>query len=130
MFLCGFNSLQMGSSRTGDTPYYPQSLWIGAPRPVMIPGKDTSLFGKPMVTYRVRHLQIEGFYSFVSEYTFENFKDRLKVIRVSTQPVIKDQVIGVDGISHQNYSVPDIRLKAHYIRPDGNSDQFRKGGGF
>lgn len=127
LILNGFNSLQMGSSRYGDTPYYPQSLWIGAPRPIEVRGNNTSLFGKVDISYRVRHIQVEGFYSFISEYNFESFKDRLKVIRLSTQPIFKNQVVGVDGIGPETYSVPDIRLKAHYIRPDGNSDQYRKG---
>lgn len=46
-----------------------------------------------------------------------------------TRPVIKMptrflQAVGPDDMA---VGMPGIRLAAHYIRPDGNADQYRKG---
>ena len=31
------------------------------------------------------------------------------------------------GFVSSSYGVPNVKPAAHYIRPDGNADQFRKG---
>lgn len=36
-------------------------------------------------------------------------------------------MISVSGLDSWKAGFPDIKNKVHFIRPDGNSDQFRKG---
>lgn len=36
-------------------------------------------------------------------------------------------MVSVLGLDAWKAGIPDIKNKVHYIRPDGNSDQFRKG---
>ncbi len=90
-------------------------------------GTDCAKYGKASVTYRHRQVGAKGFESFISTYTIDKFKDRLKVTLVNKPPMISNQVVNVVAIESQNYGTPDIKLAVHYIRPDGNTDQFRKG---
>lgn len=123
----GIDSAKFGASVKGDADYYPQHLHVGFKKPVIPQGTDCAKYGKNLISYLHRQVSVEGFNTFVSTYTIEKFKERLKVTLVKKPQVITNQVIGVLGIENQNYSTPDIKLAVHYIRPDGNSDQFRKG---
>ncbi|ENU18645.1 hypothetical protein F994_02772 [Acinetobacter bohemicus ANC 3994] len=121
----GFTDAAMGYSSSSDYQYYPQSLHIGFKKPIMIVGKDCAVFGSTWVSYKVREIVPKGFDSFISTYGPTEFKKRMKVIR---QPQTKaKQFISVVGMEHTSYGTPNIRNKVHYIRPDGNSDQYRKG---
>lgn len=123
----GIDSAKFGASVKEDADYYPQHLHVGFKKPVIPQGTDCAKYGKNLISYLHRQVSVEGFNTFVSTYTIEKFKERLKVTLVKKPQVITNQVIGVLGIENQNYSTPDIKLAVHYIRPDGNSDQFRKG---
>ena len=124
-----FLATAMGASRSGDTPYKPQGLWVGKPMPTIPTGFNAERFGNTTIGLRVRDVSVEGFDSFASELDISNFKGRLKVTLVKQPTVIEPQAVAVlPCLSETGYGIPDIKLKVHYIRPDGNSDQYRKGG--
>ena len=127
--ITGFVSTKMGESVHNDTDYYPQRLHVGFKKGVTNEGVNTSIFGQSAITYRVRQVDTKGFDSFISTYSISHFKDRLKVALKKKPVVVLNQVIIVNGIQLHDQSIPDIKLNVHYIRPDGNSEQFRKGGG-
>ena len=128
LFPYGAETLAMGLSRPNDTPFMWQGLRVGEHVPLIIGGGDLSLFGATQVWLRVREIQATGFNGFKSEYDITSFSERLRVGNVK-KPQLLTRQITASGIS-SNYSVgyQDIKLGQHYIRPDGNSDQHRKGG--
>lgn len=124
VFAAGWLSQAMGESR-GGTPFMWQGLRIGPPIPFIAGGYDALAVGEQWVSHRVRELGVEGFDAFLCTYTPQEFKWRMRV----TRPVIKMptrflQAVGPDDMA---VGMPAIRLAAHYIRPDGNADQYRKG---
>lgn len=123
----GASMLAMGSSRGGDTAYKPQSLWIGKPMPTIPSGFNAEKFGNTTIGLRVRDISVQGFNAFNAEMDISNFKGRLKVILVKKPVIIEPKEIELQSFGDTAYGTPDIRLKVHYIRPDGNSDQYRKG---
>ena len=123
----GSNMLLMGAGRSGDTPYKPQGLWVGEPKPTIPKGFNAEVFGDTRISLRVRDVTAVGFDSFISEMDISNFKGRMKVTLVKKPVVIEPKEIKAEAFGITAYGVPNIRLKTHYIRPDGNSDQYRKG---
>lgn len=126
----GFVATQMGQSRYDDTPFMWQGLRIGERVLGNYGGFDSTVFGTAWVSNKIREVNTEGFDSFVSEADIKSFKGRLTVKRAidgmpkkSKQP----QAIGAVAIAPPTVPVPSIKNKVHYIRPDGNSEQFRKG---
>lgn len=130
VYASGFEATLMGTRRGGDTPYKPQGLWIGYPAPTIPNGFNAERFGQAWVSHRVRQVDAEGFDSYTSEMDISNFKGRLKVILAKKPSVITTQEIKPVSINQPVFGLPNAWLKVHYIRPDGNSEQFRKGGGF
>ena len=124
----GSSMMIIGASRGGDTAYKPQSLWVGRPMPTIPIGFNAERFGHTTIGLRVRDVTVQSFDAFNAESDISNFKGRLKVIQVRKPQVIEAKDIYPQSFGHTIYGVPEIRLKVHYIRPDGNSDQFRKGG--
>lgn len=124
----GNNMGLMGASGPGDTPYKPQRLWVGEPKPTIPTGFESEIFGNHWISLKVRDISIEGFDSFQSELDISNFKGRMKVTLVKKPIVIEPKEIKPEAFGLAAYGTPNIRLKTHYIRPDGNSDQYRKGG--
>lgn len=122
----GFDAATLGASLHKDIEFYPQSLHVGFPKPVRVVGKDASLFGKTYISHRVREVRASGFDSFISTYTLEKYKDRMQVIRLKPTPPMYKVAHPLPTIMTL-MGTPDIKLKVHYIRPDGNSDQYRKG---
>lgn len=118
----------MGAGRSGDTPYKPQGLWVGEPKPTTPKGFNAEVFGDTTISLRVRDVTAVGFDSFISEMDISNFKGRMKVTLVKKPVIIEPKEIELQSFGDTAYGTPDIRLKVHYIRPDGNSDQYRKGG--
>ena len=118
----------MGASGGGDTPYKPQSLWIGEPKPTIPKGFENELFGNTWISLKVRDISVEGFESFISETDVSSFKGRMKVTLAKKADPIEPKSVEVSSFGGTSYGLPDIKLKVHYIRPDGYSDQFRKGG--
>lgn len=123
----GFNALAMGAGRSGDTPYKPQGLWIGPQMPTIPEGFASELFGTTWISNKVRDISADGFDSLSNDWDISNFGQRLKVTKVKRPVIIEQKEVTPLPFSHTAYGVPNIRLKVHYIRPDGNSDQYRKG---
>ena len=125
----GHDSLAMGKSKGGDTPYMWQGLRVGEFVPMEIGAGDTSQFGDTSIGLRIREIPLEGFVAFRSEYDINNFKGRMKVTRSENQSEgALTQGLGVIGIDSLVISSVDIKWGQQFIRPDGNSEQFRKGG--
>lgn len=124
----GFNAQLMGASKSGDTPYKPQGLWVGEPKPTKPNGFTSEIFGNTMISLRVRDVTAVGFDSYSSEMDISNFRGRMKVSLLKKPVLIEPKEIQAQAFGFTIYGIPDIRLKTHYIRPDGNSDQYRKGG--
>lgn len=125
----GRDSLAMGRSIGNDTPYMWQGLRVGEFVPMSIGAGDTSVFGDTVIGLRVREIPVEGFVAFRSEYEPARFKDRMKVTRSNDQA--EDsliQAIGAVGIRSEAMGAVEVKWGQQFIRPDGNSDQFRKGG--
>ncbi|UUM25962.1 hypothetical protein NQU59_09360 [Acinetobacter colistiniresistens] len=123
----GFNALAMGVGRQGDTPYKPQGLWIGPQMPTIPKGYDAALFGTTWISNKVRGISTIGFDSMENDWDISSFKERMKVILVKKPIIIEPKEIQPLSFDQTAYGVANIRLKTHYIRPDGNSDQYRKG---
>lgn len=123
----GSNHLRLGASKGGDTPYMWQGLRVGEFVPMKIGAGDTSLFGKTVIGLRVRNIELEGFVAFRSEYEPVRFKDRMKVTRSGGDNYNDTQAIHTTSWQSEVIGAAEIKLGQHFIRPDGNSDQFRKG---
>lgn len=123
----GHDSLRMGTRLANDKPYMWQGLRVGEFVPMSIGAGDTSVFGDTAIGLRVREIPVEGFVAFRSEYEPARFKDRMKVIGSLTNNPLTQGATAV-GIGSEAMGNPSIKPAQHFIRPDGNSDQFRKGG--
>lgn len=121
----GFFAQAMGASGSGSTVNMPQNLHVGPRRPNIAGDLVASAYGEPWVSLRVRGVAVEGFESFLSEYDEEHFALRMRVRRIEAAPAW--QVLQPAGIDSVDAGAPDARPMRHYIRPDGNSEQYRKG---
>lgn len=127
LYASGHDSLIAGTKKNNDSPYMWQGLRVGEHVPFIVGGEDMSLFGETVISLRIRSLSLQGFNAFESNYETSSFDDRMKVFR-GAQPESKTTVVAVNGINSLGISPAVIKLKQQFIRPDGNSDQFRKGG--
>ena len=123
----GIDSLRMGSSRGGPM-YMPQSLHVGPRMPVIPIGELMEKFGTTRISLKVRNLVMTGFDSLVMEYDAANFDKRMRVKHgqggTPAKPVQYLTPVGFDALRS---SASNVRAGVHYIRPDGNADQYRKG---
>ena len=128
IFTQGADSLCMGESKYDDNPYMWQSLRVGEYVPFIVGGDTMLRVGAATITLRVREIGVQSFNSFRSEYELQNFRERIKVFN-SDKKLPEKITIKATGIeTSANIGYQDIKLGQHFIRPDGNSDQFRKGG--
>lgn len=119
-----FNSMLMGSSR-GGTLYKPQSLHVGPSLPTIPNGFDPSRYGTPVITFRVREIKTPSITHFAMEYDYTKFDLRMRVIRYNKPiPAIRVAPLGFDALQ---INASNVRNSVYYIRPDGDSDQYRKG---
>ncbi len=126
----GFDAMRVGTKKNDDRPYMWQGLRIGPHVPTNIGGNVHTLFGQgTWISFKVREIRARGEdFSHVNEYDPHNFKQRMYIWN-RTQPQLPSaQIIGPQGFDNLTVRVPDIRPAAHYIRPDGNMDNYRKGG--
>lgn len=123
----GHNSQSMGTRKQSDKPYMWQGLRVGPHVPLIIGGDDTSIFGEGMVSLRIRGIDLVGFETFVSEYDVNNFNQRMTV-RLRDKNTADTQRITTQSFISSNSGQLGIDFGQYFIRPDGNSDQFRKGG--
>ena len=123
--LSGWDSMSMGRSKPGDTPYMWQGLRVGPLVPVIAGGIDLAAYGEPWISFKVREVAVEGYDAFRMEYDLHNFNARMRVWRREDYP--SSQLITAGKIAPSGVGVPSIGNRVHYILPDGNSDQHRKG---
>ncbi|MCK1106366.1 hypothetical protein, partial [Pseudomonas aeruginosa] len=97
------------------------------PMPTIPSGTDTSVFGTAWVSLRVRGVEPDGWESFICEYDPSHFADRMRVRNVFIPPGPNAQSVAPVGLDSVDVGVPNVRPGVHYIRPDGNADQYRKG---
>lgn len=122
----GHDSTALGGPKYFDTPYMWQGLRVGALMPTVPDGFNAEQFGKSWISHWVREVAAEGFDAFRSEYDYQAFAQRMRV-RNARRNERLPQVLKPHGASHASVGTPGARPSAHYIRPDGNSDQYRKG---
>ena len=129
IFPRGDDLLLMGRSDYpgySNEPYAWRFLRIGPLMPTIPEGFDPSLFGTSWISHWVRGVEPEGFESLVLEYDYQQFDKRMRVRRETPAPFPK-RTIGAHGFRSSVLGLPGIHIGTQYIRPDGNSDQFRKG---
>jgi len=124
--VAGWESLAMGASVQGDTPFQWQGLRVGPLVPNIPEGFDAQAHGTAWVSLRVRDVAMQGFDAFESTYDLAHFDLRMRV-RGTPAPQPPAQVLGAVGIGPVSAGTPDARRGTHYIRPDGNAEQYRKG---
>lgn len=112
--------------RAPNNPYMWQGMRIGPLMPTIPEGFNTCGIGEAWISYRVRDVSTQGFYSFISEYDLENFNARMRV-RNSYQHVKPEQHLQPVGMDLLVIVPPNVALRTHYILPDGNAEQYRKG---
>lgn len=124
----GNNQLLMGASKQKDYPFMWQGLRIGERVESSIGAGDTSIFGATTrIELYIRELNIKGFNAFSSTYDPTMFDGKM-VVRNRKTEVREPRYIMVNAISETSTGLPSAMLGQHFIRPDGNSNQFRKGG--
>lgn len=123
----GLDALTMGTYKEYDTPYMWQGLRIGAHIPSAIGAGDTSALGDAWISHRIREVQPTGFDAFISSYDLLDFKKRMKVTNKNVG-TINIRRVNAGGFNSLVIGEPGIKLNQQFIMPDGNSDQFRKGG--
>lgn len=128
LYARGSDSLVMGQRKNNDQPFMWQGLRVGEHVPTIIGAGDTSRYGDVVIGLRVREIGAEGFNAFISEYTLSSFDKRMNVNNADKKLPVKLTIQPAAIAASSNIGYQDIKLGQHYIRPDGNSDQFRKGG--
>lgn len=124
--VAGWDSLDMGRSKPGDEPFMWQGLRIGPHVPNIPTGFDAQQFGQAWVSLRVRESAVPGWDSFVCEYDVRRFHERMRVRSAwDGRPPIR--TLGASAVAAAAVGTPGVRIGRHYIRPDGNADQQRKG---
>ncbi len=121
----GFNSERMGTQLSGDEPFMWQGLRVGELVKGNYGGFENEVFGQAWISNKIREVGVQGYDAFKCEYDYTNFDERMRVIRKDLpKPSLSIQPVGVDALV---VTVPNIKPAVHYIRPDGNADQYRKG---
>lgn len=123
--LDGWDSMSMGGSLLGDKPYQWRGLHVGVPMPTIPKGFLAESVGEPWVSLAVRDVAAVGWESSKSEYDIDNFEQRMRVTKTLTPRPAR--ALGASGFVSCVSGAPDIRPAAHYIRPDGNAEAYRKG---
>lgn len=126
----GFDAMLMGKSLHNDTPYLWQGLRVGPRVPIIISGGDQNVYGDAWVSLWERDLAPESFDGAnVDGYDPRNFGGRLKV-RNAMDPTPARRTLAPVGVAAPFIYGHSTRKMLHHILPDGDSDQFRKSGGF
>lgn len=128
VFMTGLDSQSMGTLKQDDKPYMWQGLRIGPHIPTDIGGGVQTAYGKAWISNRVREVVPVGLdYALVNVYDYGNFDQRMRVTLRKEEQIIPAQVIHMRGLDGLKISASDIKNCVHFIRPDGNSEQYRKG---
>lgn len=120
----------MGTRLVGDRPYMWQGLRVGELVPTKVGGLEQCIFGTTRIENLIRNLSFAGEdFAIVGDYDPQYFKNRMTVrIKQGTYPEPQSKHIQVQGLNAFKSSVYDIKPAVHYIRPDGNAENYRKGG--
>ena len=108
--------------------YHPNTLHVGPPMPTIPEGYDANEFGEDTwVSHWVREVFPQGDdHQLVNEYDIMYFQQRMRVTRTELpRPVSSHPLEGFDSL---RTGTPDVRPGVYFIRPDGNADQYYKGG--
>lgn len=125
----GLDSTAMGISKQEDQPHMWQGLRVGARVPTQIGGLNSALFGSAWISYRVREAVVQGEdFAMVGEYEPGKFNLKMTIRNLKQPEYPRTQQVITKGFIAQQFGATDAKLKLHFIRPDGNSDNFRKGG--
>lgn len=126
VFPNGWLAQDMGrSSGYGDN--MPNSLHVGPPNLHQQDGFDALSVGTHWVSHHVRELVTQGHDSFICDYELERFEQRMRVKNADDKWRGR-QIITAAGVQNETVLGHNfVRSGRHYIRPDGNSDQHRKG---
>lgn len=125
----GLDSTAIGTSKQNDQPYMWQGLRVGTHVPTKIGGLDGLRFGTAWISYRVREAVMKGDdFAQVGEYEPGKFNLKMTIRNLKQPEYPRTQQIITKGFIAQQFGSTDTKLKLHFIRPDGNSDNFRKGG--
>ncbi len=128
IFPVGSDMALLGTKVNNDKPYMWKGLRVGPLMPTITEGADTSVFGQTWVSLRVREVLVAGFDELDTNYDLANWKDgRMRVWRRNHDAAPVAQRITADGFVATQCGTPGLRNRAHYIRPDGNAEQYRKG---
>lgn len=102
---------------------------VSPPRPTIPRGITSTLrVGEHWVSHAPRVVEMQGLYTFKSEYSLEDFTQRMRVREVNRPEQYPTQHIKPISIaSEQHVAVPDMQLMRYYIRPDGWTDMYIKG---
>ena len=123
----GINSLRMGVMLWSDRPWMWQGLRIGVFVPMSISGGDLSLYGNAHIENMVRGVEAEGFDALITIPNSYEFRLRMTVKNtVVYKPTTT--TVSVSAIRSSSAGQPEAWNYHSFVRPDGNSDQFRKGG--
>ena len=125
VYPAGYLAERMGTRLPNDQPFMWQGLRVGPHVPNTIAGFNAQAHGTPWVSHRVRDVRAEGFDAFLCEYDIRAFKHRMRVWRRAEAPLRK--TVAVAGLDTSGVGTPGVKPMRHYIRPDGNADQYRKG---
>lgn len=127
LYARGGDSLIMGQKKSNDTPFMWQGLRIGEHVPLIIGGGDMALYGEHRISHWIQEVLSEGFESFRSEYSLESFYDRMTVKNADKKlpALLTINTASINPASAIGYQ--DVKYGQRYIRPDGNSNQYRKG---
>ena len=123
--ISGFECLEVGSLVENDKPYMWQGLRIGELMPTIPIGFTADEYSDAWISHKVRELVSVGFDGSGQGYDFDGFDQRMRVHIPSE--TIPPSLISVGGFNPLYFGTPDIKNHAHYIRPDGNAEQYRKG---
>lgn len=125
----GLYATQMGTRLVNDTPYTWRGLRVGALMPTIPVGKEQTVFGLARIENWIRGIQPQGEnFAQVGEYDPYFFKHRMTVKNKLADPEPLPQNIQMHGLNGFMSGLYNIYPAAHYIRPDGNTDNYRKGG--
>lgn len=104
----------------------PQSLSVNFPDWPEAVGFDAAIYGEPWVSFKIREVRAAGWDSFLMEYDYQNFEARMVISR-HPEETIQSYKVDISGFGECLIGSPDLRNAAHFIKPDGNSEQYRKG---
>lgn len=125
----GLHSLTMGTRKVDDKPYMWQGLRVGVHVPIRIGDLDALKFGSTWISCRVREAVVNGSdFAVVNEYEPGKFNLKMTIKNAKQPEYPRAQQVIMKGFVAELVGSPDVKLKLHFIRPYGNSDNFRKGG--